>query len=149
MISLRPVLSIASLLMVASSIWAAEPVDHTKHHPASASASAKVDAATESANKVSMQKIDDQIKSMHDMHENMMNAKSPEERSALMADHMKAMQAGMAMMGKMADDKKAQAKGGMQKDMSMHKMMEKRMEMMEGMMQMMMDRMPASTAITK
>ncbi len=145
MISLRPVLSIASLLMVASNIWAAEPVDHTKHHPASA----KVDAAPESANKVSMQKMDDQIKAMHDMHEKMMNAKSPEERSALMADHMKAMQAGMAMMGKMADDKKAQAKGSMQKDMSMHNMMEKRMEMMEGMMQMMMDRMPASTAVAK
>lgn len=146
---LRPVLCLTSSLIIAPSVWAAEPVDHTKHHPASASASAKVDTAPESTNKASMQKMDDQIQTMHDMHEKMMNAKNPEERSALMADHMKAMQDGMAMMGKMAGDKKPKMKDGMQKDMAMHDMTERRMEMMEGMMQMMMDRMPASTAVAK
>ena len=32
------------------------------------------------------------------MHEKMMNAKTPQERSKLMAEHMKAMQNGMSMM---------------------------------------------------
>ncbi|MBI3730573.1 MAG: hypothetical protein WA071_16395 [Undibacterium umbellatum] len=146
---LRPVLCLTSSLIIASSVWAAEPADHKEHHPASASASAKVTAPSGSASKSSMQKMDDQIQTMHDMHEKMMNAKNPEERSALMADHMKAMQDGMAMMGKMAGDKKPKMKDGMQKDMAMHDMMERRMEMMEGMMQMMMDRMPASTAVAK
>ncbi len=40
---------------------------------------------------------------MREMHEKMMNAKSPNERSNLMAEHMKAMRDGMAMM----DDKKS------------------------------------------
>lgn len=142
---LRPVLCLTSSLIIASSVWAAEPVDHKEHHPASA----KVTATSGGASKSSMQKMDDQIQTMHDMHEKMMNAKSPEERSAFMADHMKAMQDGMAMMGKMSGDKKTKMKDGMQKDMPMHGMMEKRMEMMEGMMQMMMDRTPASTAIAK
>lgn len=145
----RSVLCMTSSLIIASSVWAAEPVDHKEHHPASASASAKVTTPSDSANKTSMQKMDDQIQMMHEMHEKMMNAKSPEERSALMADHMKAMQDSMAMMGKMADNKKTKMKDGMQKDMAMHGMMEKRMEMMEGMMQMMMDRMPAATAVAK
>ena len=35
------------------------------------------------------------------MHQKMMNAKTPAERQALMADHMKAMQGGMAMMKEM------------------------------------------------
>lgn len=146
---LRPVLCLTSSLIIASSVWAAEPVDHKEHHPVSASASAKVTATSGSASKSSMQKMDDQIQTMHDMHEKMMNAKTSEERSALMADHMKAMQDGMAMMGKMAGYKETKMKDGMQKDMPMHGMMENRMEMMEGMMQMMMDRMPASTAIAK
>jgi hypothetical protein len=38
---------------------------------------------------------------MQEMHEKMMAARTPAERQALMADHMKAMQDGMAMMGQM------------------------------------------------
>lgn len=56
------------------------------------------------------------------MHEKMMAAKTPAERQALMADHMKMMQAGMSMMGQSKD-------------------IEQRMDMMQSMMQMMMDRM--------
>ena len=65
--------------------------------------------------------------------DDIMAAKTPEERAALMQEHMKAMQDGMAMMGQMRASTAA--------DMAMdHDMMYRRMDMMETMMQMMMDR---------
>lgn len=120
------------------------PVDeHAGHHPG-ASASAPMAA------------MEPRMKAMQEMHQKMMNAKTPEERSALMAEHMKAMQGGMSMMkgmggmagkgpmvgmGAMADAK------GMPAEMAKHhKMMEERMAMMQMMMEMMMDRMPPSPA---
>ena len=95
------------------------------------------------------------MKAMQEMHQKMMNAKTPEERNALMADHMKAMQGGMSMMkGMGAMDGKGSMEGmgamadakGMPADMAKHhKMMEQRMTTMQMMMEMMMDRMsPAS-----
>ena len=42
--------------------------------------------------------LDTQTKAMQAMHEKMMAAKTPEERNALMAEHMKSMQDGMKMM---------------------------------------------------
>ena len=90
------------------------------------------------------------MKIMQAVHEKMMNAKTAEERQALMAEHMKAMQGGMAMMkdmsgrggmGGMGDAK------GMPADMAKRQqMMEQRMEMMQMMMEMTMDRMPAAPA---
>ena len=95
-------------------------------------------------------KIDAQMKTMQGMHEKMMAAKTPEERSKLMAEHMKAMQDGMAMMGGMSG---GAGMGGMKGMQGMsgemgtrHQMMEKRMEMMQTMMKMMMDQMPAAPA---
>ena len=145
---IRPVACTAISLMFTAGASAQDPVDHTAHHPESTSASAKsVTAAPKAvAPKDSAKKMDEQMKMMRDMHEKMMNAKTPEERNALMAEHMKAMQGGMAMMGnmnKMDGDAKSKMKGDMPADMDKHQMMEKRMEMMENMMQMMMDRMPA------
>lgn len=70
----------------------------------------------------------------------MAGAKTPAEREALMAEHMKLMQEGMSMMGGMTPGKApANAKARQQ-------MIEKRMDMMQSMMQMMMDRMPMSPA---
>ena len=95
-----------------------------------------------------MAKMDAQMKTMQGMHEKMMNAKTPEERSKLMAEHMKAMQEGMAMMGGMSgagmgDMKGMQEMPNMSGDIgARQQMMEKRMEMMQSMMKMMMDRMP-------
>ena len=83
--------------------------------------------------------MDAQMKTMRDMHEKMMAAKTPEERNAMMAGHMKSMKDGMAMMKGMP------AMSGMSGDMgARYQMMEKRMEMMQSMMEMMMDRMPAA-----
>ena len=89
-----------------------------------------------------MAKMDAQMNTMQGMHEKMMNAKTPEERSKLMAEHMKAMQDGMAMMEGMPGMQ------GMTGDMgTRQQMMEKRMAMMQTMMKMMMmDRMPATLA---
>ncbi|MDO8249581.1 MAG: hypothetical protein Q7T78_07680 [Rhodoferax sp.] len=99
-----------------------------------------------------MARMDVQMKTMRDMHEKMMNAKTPQERSKLMAEHMKTMQDGMAMMGGMSsggmgDMKGMQGMQGMTGDMgARQQMMEKRMEMMQMMMKMMMDQMPAAPA---
>lgn len=89
------------------------------------------------------------MKAMQEMHQKMMNAKTPEERNALMADHMKAMQGGMSMMkgmGGMAGKGSMEGVGAMADAEGMpaehHKMMEERMAMMQMMMEMMMDRMP-------
>jgi hypothetical protein len=111
-----------------------------------------------------MTRMDEQMQTMRVMHEKMMSAKTPEERSKLMADHMNAMQAGMSMMkgmsgmgGPMAGTGAMGAMGamgvmgadanpkGMPADMAKHdQMMAKRMDMMQMMMEMMMDRMPPS-----
>ncbi len=91
----------------------------------------------------SMATMDAQMKTMRDMHEKMMGAKTPQERSVLMAEHMRAMQGGMAMMGGMGDMQGMPKMQGMSGEMGAHQMMmAKRMEMMQTMMKMMMDRMP-------
>ncbi len=66
------------------------PADaHAAHHP---DASANMPMAA----------MESRMKAMQEMHQKMMNAKTPEERQALMADHMKAMQDGMDMMKDMS-----------------------------------------------
>jgi hypothetical protein len=94
-----------------------------------------------------MGQMDAQMKTMQAMHDKMMSAKTPEERNKLMAEHMKSMQDGMAMMEGMSGAVMPGMKSmpGMTGDMGAHQqMMEKRMEMMQTMMKMMMDRMPAA-----
>ncbi|NML85900.1 hypothetical protein [Polaromonas sp.] len=112
-------------------------------------------SANSMASSDQMGKMEAQMKTMQGIHEKMMNAKTPEERSKLMAEHMKAMQDGMAMMGGMSSAGMGDMKGmqgmqgasGMSGDMgARQQMMEKRMEMMQTMMKMMMDRMPAAPA---
>ena len=105
-----------------------------------------------SAMQGNMTPMDMQMKTMQAMHEKMMDAKTPEARNSLMAEHMKSMQDGMKMMEGMAKPGMAgmqgmQAMSGMSAEMSAHHtMMEKRMAMMQTMMKMMMDRMPAAPA---
>lgn len=83
-----------------------------------------------------------QMSAMQEMHDKMMASKTPEERSALMAEHMKTMQEGMGMMkgiGGMTPPKSPPA------DMTQRQtMMEQRMDMMQTMMEMMVDRLPQS-----
>jgi hypothetical protein len=114
--------------------------EHASHHP---------DGGTPA----SMAAMQDQMKAMQEMHDKMMNAKTPEERQALMTDHMKAMQGGMQMMkgmGGMAGmggaDCMSDPKGSLVDMAKCQQTMEQRMDMMQMMMEMMMQRMPASAA---
>jgi hypothetical protein len=91
--------------------------------------------------------MDAQVKTMHEMHEKMMSAKTPEERSKLMPEHMKVMQDSMEMMNGMGDMKGMKGMPGMSAEMDTHhQMMDKRTEMMQAMMTMMKDRMPVAPA---
>ncbi len=103
---------------------AAEADEHSAHHP---DAGRPVQAAP-------MPAMQDRMKAMREMHQKMMNAKTPAERQALMGDHMKAMQDGMQMMKSMMTMGEGK---GMPAEMA-----KQRQQMMEGcmeMMQMMMD----------
>jgi len=143
---MRHFLVFALAAALSTSVLAQTDEDHAAHHPEGASAPAAKAApkvAPKAATATSAQ-MDKQMKSMQEMHEKMMAATTPEERQALMTEHMKSMQGGMAMMDQM---KAPGAKGG-GKPMS-PEMMGKRMDMMEMMMQMMMDREAARTPAGK
>jgi hypothetical protein len=129
-----------ALAAVGPLTWAAQD-EHQAHHPAG-TASAPAAKAMPGPAGPDMGRMDTQMKDMGAMHDKMMAAKTPEERNALMAEHMKTMQGGMAMMNGMSSG----GMGGKGNMASQHMMMEKRMDMMQSMMQMMMDRMPAAPA---
>lgn len=131
---MRCTLVLASALALSMAASAQTAQDHAAHHPEAASApQARAKPSPPKSAAPAAGQMDAQMKSMREMHDKMMAAKTPEERQALMAEHMKVMQDGMAMMGRMKDGKP----GGM----SMNpETMGKRMDMMEMMMQMMMDR---------
>ena len=84
------------------------------------------------------------MKSMQDMHDKMMAAKTPEERNALMGEHMKTMQEGMGMMKGMGG--MAGPKSPPTSMTERQTMMEQRMDMMQTMMEMMVDRLPPASA---
>ena len=148
-------LTLAAALAFASTstLAANHEQDHTEHHP---EAPAAVAPAPDMGAKVPPQAMQKQIQAMKAMHEKMVNAKTPEERSALMAEHMQTMRDGMGMMQKMGQSGGMGGMGGMGAskggkamacDMNeSHRMMGMRMEMMESMMQMMMDRMQSPMA---
>ena len=145
----RP-LSVALALVAVSAItWSAQDDQHQAHHPAG-SAPAPTSKTMSGKPSLEIARMDTQMKAMGAMHDKMMAAKTPEERNALMAEHMQAMQDGMTMMNAMAArgaSVKGGMAGGMQGDMAAHhQMMDKRMEMMQATMQMMMDRLPAAPA---
>ena len=116
-----------------------------------------------------MAAMEPRMKAMTDMQQKLMNAKSPAERQALMADHMKDMQDGMAMMkemqamhgtGWMGDKGMMGSSGGaapmagmgdgkgMPADMAKrHQMMADHMAMMQTMMDMMADRLPPASTV--
>lgn len=94
---------------------------HMSHHPAAPA-------------------MQDRMKNMQAMRDKMSSAKSPAERKALMAEHMKAMHDGMDAM-KTMDGMQGMARAPM--DLPRHQQqMETRMDMMQIMMEMLMQRMP-------
>ena len=138
----RPLSLALALFAVGAPSWAAQHDQHKAHHPAG-SASA-VSQSMPGKTTPEMARMANQMKAMQEMHDKMMAAKTPEERSALMAEHMKSMQEGMGMMKGM---------GGMTGPKSpptsmteRQTMMEQRMDMMQTMMEMMVDRLPQTPA---
>ena len=116
---------------------AAKADEHAAHQAAAASPAAPPHAMQE------------RMKNMQAMRDRMMNARTPAERQALMAEHMKAMHDGMDMMNGM---KGMGGMGGMPGMKHMppgtgqaQQMLEMRMDMMQTMMEMMMQRMPGGT----
>ncbi|MGZ5180240.1 MAG: hypothetical protein ACXWC6_03140 [Ramlibacter sp.] len=148
------VLALATSLAFAQ----ADSQDHAAHHPEGAGSAA---AATAPA---MPDRFGQQMQMMQDMHRRMQSARSPAEKQALMAEHLKLMQSGMDMMAQMGQASSSMAMGGMAAApatgtqgnqpgpsdqtgpgsmggmMAMHGSMERRMAMMEQMMQMMVDR---------
>nr|WP_133702708.1 hypothetical protein [Roseateles toxinivorans] len=117
--------------------------DHQAHHPDGAASAAVAKPMPGMGGDMAVK-----MKAMQEMHQKMMAAKTAEERQALMAEHMKAMQGGMGMMKGMSGMAGGAAMG---KDMPADpqrrmQTMEQRMDMMQMMMEMMMDRMPAVPA---
>ena len=140
-------LAAAAALAISTAATAAAPDDdHASHHPPSAPAVqvAQAKPAMPAASMPAgpgMQGINAQMDAMHAMHDRMLRAKTPEERNALMAEQMKLMQGGMAMMNGMGP---ATMMGGAPGDMAARASgLEQRMDMMQAMMQMMMDRIAA------
>ena len=139
----RPLSLALALFAAGASSWAAQHDQHKAHHPAG-SASAAASKSMPGKTTPDMARMANQMKAMQEMHDKMMAAKTPEERNALMAEHMKAMQEGMGMMKGM---------GGMTGPKSpptnmaeRQTMMEQRMDMMQTMMEMMVDRLPQTPA---
>jgi len=130
----------AAALAISTGALAQSEKDHAAHHPAApasapkATKSSKPKAPAAASAPTSAQMVA-QMQSMHDMHDRMMAAKSPEERQAMMDNHMRTMQDGMAMMGRIQS-----GPGGASGMSTQQEMMMKRMDMMQMMMQMMMDR---------
>jgi hypothetical protein len=123
--------------------WAAQPDQDKVHHPAGSAS----DAASKSMpgkTTPEMARMANQMKTMQAIHDKMMGAKTPEERNALMAEHMKTMQEGMGMMKGMGS-----MTGPKSPPTSMTErqtMMEQRMDVMQTMMEMMVDRLPRTPA---
>jgi hypothetical protein len=154
------IIATAALALLTAPAFAAGNDEHDGHHPAAAPAAQRVAQAPQPAQGMGMAGTTaaptgyaEQMKAMQAMHDKVMAAKTPEERNALMAEQMKLMQNGMAMMGRMGG---GMGRGGgampggnrpgaapaQPDDMaSRQQMMEQRMDMMQSMMQMMMDRM--------
>ena len=144
----RPLTLSLALIAVGATSWAAQHDQHQGHHPAG-SAAAPAGKATSGKTTPEMARMDNQMKAMQGMHDKMMAAKTPAEREALMAEHMKTMQEGMGMMkgmGGMGGMGGTESKATPADMTQRQRMMEQRMDMMQTMMEMMVDRLPQSPA---
>ena len=140
-IQLLPLALALTTMVPATLAWAAQHDQHSGHHPVGAApVPAPASKAAPAKPAADMARMDNQTKTMGQMHDKMLAARTPEERNTLMAEHMKTMQEGVSMMNGMAHN----GMGGKKGDMATRQqMMEKHMAMMGATMQMMMDRLPA------
>ena len=144
-------LCIAGVMAVTSASVMAQAQDQNKDRPGSTSqpATNRSNSPSYPMSQDMMKKMDAQMKAMQEIHRKMINAKTPEERNAIMAENIKAMETGMSMMREtgmmgmpMMENMPMRDGMPMMDNVPLqNQMMQKRMDMMSNMMQMMMDRM--------
>ncbi len=139
----RPLSLALAFIALSAPSWAAQHDQHKAHHPAG-SASAAAAKSMPRKTTPEMAQMANQRKAMQEMHDKVMAAKTPEDRNALMAEHMKAMQDGMGMMKGMSG--MAGSKGPPADMAERQTMMEQRLDMMQTMMEMVADRLPQAPA---
>lgn len=136
---MKKILFVSAVLLGLSGCAAIQQAkdEHAAHHPEKAPAASAAPTA----------RYDQQMKMMQAMHQKMMAAKTPEERQALMAEHMKAMQGGMSMMCEMGSGGAGMNMGagsgagmGLQGSTGSADMMKRCMDMRDMTTRMMMDR---------
>ncbi len=92
-------LALAMLIgITAFSASAQTPAEHAQHHPDGAAVPVQAAPATPEQQ---MSAMDKQLQLMRDMSRKLADAKTPQERQAVMAEHQKTMQDSMKMMGQM------------------------------------------------
>lgn len=92
-------LALAMLIgITAFSALAQTPAEHAQHHPDGAAVPVQAAPATPEQQ---MSAMDKQLQLMRDMSRKLADAKTPQERQAVMAEHQKTMQDSMKMMGQM------------------------------------------------
>ena len=144
----RPLCLALALLAAGAPSWASQHDQHKGHHPTGA-ASASAASSKSMPGKITPEKarMANHMRAMQAMHDKMMAAKTPEERDALMAEHMKTMQEGMGMMKGMGGmGGMASPKGAPTSMTERQSLLEQRMDMMQTMMEMMVDRLPQTPA---
>ena len=105
--------TVLAMLLAGASLGAAaqSAAEHAQHHPEGAASAATLPAAQPATpphamgpgQMAHMASMDQHMKAMCAMHDKMAAANTPDERQALMAEHMKLMQEGMGMMQMMMD----------------------------------------------
>ena len=141
----RPLCLALALLAAGAPSWASQHDQHKGHHPTgAASASAASSKSMPGKTTPERARMANHMRAMQAMHDKMMAAKTPEERDALMAEHMKTMQEGMGMMKGMGG--MASPKGAPTSMTERQSLLEQRMDMMQTMMEMMVDRLPQTPA---
>lgn len=138
-----------AVLVLAAGIASAQTQEpgHQAHHPdgAASAPAVKPQSTAAAAGPAKPADISARMSAMQEMHQKLMATQTPEERQALMGEHMKAMQGGMGMMKEMAGTGGGAAMKRMPADPKARmESMEQRMDMMQTMMEMMMERMSAA-----
>lgn len=87
-----------SLGLIGAAHAQAEGGDHATHHPAPAAADESTSKPQMAPGAGMMKTMEAHMQAMNGMHQKMAAARTPEERQALMADHMKSMPANGADM---------------------------------------------------
>ena len=139
--------SVAIAAGTALLLAAGMPLAQDTKAPASSAATTAMQPGSPMNMGSQMGAMDEHMKQMQALHDKMINAKTPEERQAVMEEQRKAMQAGMGTMHQMRGGGMMGGTGGgmmgqkgKPADMpTQMQMMQKRMDMMQMMMQTMMD----------